>query len=252
MNINNYVDRDYRLLHGSKDLKYFNIKVKESDLAIGVDADACNDSLVSLCLRELKRLRSELEYYIEMHPEFKTSFVPIELFPTAPEIARIMGTAALLAGVGPMAAVAGAIAQQIGQMLTQYSREVIVENGGDIYLRSYHERVIAVFAGQSKFSNHIGIKVNPGGQALGICTSSGTVGPSISLGTADAVLIKAGSAALADAAASRAGNQVKTGKDLLKAIEAAQEIAGIMGILVIKDEQMAAWGDIEIVPIVVK
>jgi hypothetical protein len=86
---------------------------------------------------------------------------------------------------------------------------------------------------------------------MGVCTSSGTVGPSVSLGKADAVLIKAGSAALADAAASRAGNQVQTGNDLLKAVQAAQEVTGVQGILVIKDDKIAAWGDIEIVPIAI-
>jgi len=246
---NDYVNRHYRLSHSGHDLTYFNIRVKESDLAIGVDKDIFTDSLVLLCQRELTRLRSDLEYYIEMQPEFRISFVPIALRDGAPEIARIMAGAALLAGVGPMAAVAGAFAQKIGEFLSGYSSEVIVENGGDIFMKSNQPRTIAVFAGESPFSNHIALKVNSLGRSLGICTSSGTVGPSISLGTADAVMIKSSSAALADAVASRAGNQVQDENDLMKAIKAAQEVPGVEGILVIKGDKMAAWGDIELVSI---
>ncbi|MGE5391653.1 MAG: UPF0280 family protein [Deltaproteobacteria bacterium] len=244
-----YVNRHYRLSHTGNDLSYFNIRVKESDLAIGVDKSALTDSLVLLCQRELTRLRSELEYYIEMQPEFKTTFVPIELLTGAPDIARLMAGAALLAGVGPMAAVAGAFAQKMGEFLTRYSGEIIVENGGDIYLCSTQPRTVAVFAGESSFSNQIALKVDSEGRALGICTSSGTVGPSISLGKADAVLIRAGSAALADAVASRAGNQVQDENDLMKAIEAAREVPGVQGVLVIKAGKLAAWGDIELIPI---
>lgn len=244
-----YVNRHYRLLHTGHDLSYFNIRVKESDLAIGVDQNVLTDSLISLCRRELIRLRSELEYYIEEQPVFKTSFSPVELLPGAPEIARVMAGAALLADVGPMAAVAGAFAQKIGELLEGYSSEVIVENGGDIYLKSQHPRTVAIFAGESPFSNHIALKVNSGGRPLGICTSSGTVGHSISLGKADAVMIKAASASLADAVASRSGNQVQDETNLMKAIEAAQDIPGVEGVLVIKGDKMAAWGDIELVPI---
>lgn len=246
---NDYVNRHYRLQHTGRDLSYFNIRVKESDLAIGVDHNALTDSLVSLCRRELTRLRSELEYYIEIQPVFKTSFMPVELLPGAPEIARIMAGAALLAEVGPMAAVAGAFAQKIGEFLSAYSAEIIVENGGDIYLRSNQPRMVAVLAGESSFSDRIALKINSPGRPMGICTSSGTIGPSISLGTADAVMIKASSAALADAVASRSGNQVHSENDLIKAIEVSQDIPGVEGILVIKGEKMAAWGDIELVPI---
>ncbi|NLW91493.1 MAG: UPF0280 family protein [Syntrophomonadaceae bacterium] len=244
-----YVNRHYRLNHTGSDLSYFNIRVKDSDLAIGVAKEAYTDSLISLCQRELIRLRSGLEYYIEMQPDFKTTFLPIQLLPGAPDIARLMAGAGLLAGVGPMAAVAGAFAQTIGEYLNPYSAEVIVENGGDIYLRSSIPRTIAIFAGESSFSNQIALKVNPAGNSLGICTSSGTVGPSVSLGKADAVLIRAASAALADAVASRAGNQVQNENDLMKAVEAAREVPGVEGVLVIKNDKMAAWGDMELVPI---
>jgi ApbE superfamily uncharacterized protein (UPF0280 family) len=244
-----YVNRDYRSLHEASNLHYFNVTIKETDLAIGVDKESYTDSLLSVCQKEIIRVRGDLESYIDLHPEFKTTFFPIELLPGAPKIACTMAGAALKAGVGPMAAVAGSIAQAIGEKLEKYVNEVIAENGGDIYIKTKRERVVAVFAGESKFSHRIGIKVSAAESPLGICTSSATVGPSISLGKADAMVIKGVNAALADAVASGAGNQVQTEEDLVKAIKFAQNISGITGALAIKGDKMAAWGSIEIVPL---
>lgn len=244
-----YVQRSYRSLHGASDLQYFNVRIRESDLAIGVEKQCYSDSLVHLCRKELIRVRGDLEDYISLQPEFKSSLVPVAVLPGAPEIVCRMGRAAMLAGVGPMAAVAGAVAQSIGEKLSALSEEIIIENGGDIFLRSRSTRVIAVFAGKSKFSCRIGIKVDAEETPLGICTSSGTVGHSLSFGKADAVVIKAPSAALADAVATGAGNLVKTRDDLMLAVDYVKKIAGVEGILVIKEDGLAAWGRMEILPI---
>jgi ApbE superfamily uncharacterized protein (UPF0280 family) len=247
-----YVTRTYRSRHDAKDLRYFNIVIKETDLAIGVDKDSYTDSLLSLGEREVIKLRGDLETYMALQPEFRTSFFPLKLLSGAPAIARIMAEATAMAGVGPMAAVAGAIAQAVGEKLAGQVQEIIVENGGDIYINSSHPRIISVFAGESEFSNKVGIRLAENEGPIGICTSSGTVGPSISLGKADAVVIKADSTALADALASRAANQVQTERDLMKAVDSVQNIKGIRGILAIKGDQMAAWGDIELAPVEVK
>lgn len=244
-----YVKRDYRSLHEASNLHYFNLTLKETDLAIGVDAQSYTDSLLSLCRGEVIRLRDELENYISLHPVFRTSFAPIKLLPEAPPVAETMAAAALRTGVGPMAAVAGTIAQIVGEKLEAFVRDVIVENGGDIYMNSSRDRIVSVFAGESKFSNRIGIKICSQECPLGICTSSGTVGPSISLGRADAMVIKGVTAALADAAATGAANLVQTEKDLMKSIAYCQNISGITGVLAIKGDKMAAWGNIEIVPL---
>jgi hypothetical protein len=246
---NGYVNRDYRILHQAGDMEYFNVKIKDSDLAIGIDCKSYKDDLQSICYRELARIRGELEDYIAFHPEFKASFVPLKLRPGAPEIASSMSRAASSAGVGPMAAVAGAFAQVIGEKLKSHANEIIVENGGDIYLDSSRRRIIAVFAGKSKFTYKIGINVSPQECPLGICTSSGTVGHSISLGKADAVVVKGMPVAVADAVATRVGNMIKTENDLLKAIDFVKNIQQVRGILAIKNDKMAAWGEIEIVPL---
>ncbi len=241
--------RHYRALHEGPNLKYFKINIRESDLAIGVDNKSYTDSLVSLSHQELRRIRAGLENYIKLQPEFQTSLVPLPLLTGAPEIVRRMGRAAWAAGVGPMAAVAGAVSEMIGEKLLETCSEVVVENGGDIFLKSESERIIAIFAGPSKFTYKIGIRVAAYETPLGICTSSGTVGPSLSFGKADAVVIKGTTAALADAAATAAANRVKTAEDLMKAVDFVKGITGITGILAIKDDKMAAWGRIEMVPI---
>jgi len=242
-----YVKRDYRALHEARDMHYFNIRIKETDLDIAVDQVSYNDHLISLCQNEVRRLRAELELYISRQPAFGTSFVPLALLTAAPPLARHMAGAAVKSGVGPMAAVAGAFAQAVGEMLMSQVQETIVENGGDIYLNSKRDRLISVFAGRSKFSGRLGIKVKAENSPTGICTSSGTVGPSISLGKADAVVILASDAALADAVATGAANLVQNQDDLMKAVQFAQNINGVSGILAIKDDKMAAWGNIEIV-----
>ncbi len=244
-----HVNRHYRAMHEGANLKYYKINIRESDLAIGIDKESYTDSLVSLSYQELSRLRNCLENYIQLQPEFQTSMVPVPLLTGAPEIVRRMGRAAWAAGVGPMAAVAGAISEMIGEKLLENCREVVVENGGDIFLASQSDRIIAVFAGQSKFTYKIGVRVEASETPMGICTSSGTVGPSLSFGKADAVVIKGSTAALADAAATAAANRVKAAEDLMKAVDFIRDIAGITGILAIKDDKMAAWGCMEIVPI---
>lgn len=242
-----YVKRDYRVLHEARDLHYFHIQIKETDLDIAVDQVSYQDHLISSCQDTVRRLRAELEYYISRQPNFRTSFVPLALLPDAPPLARHMAAAAAKSGVGPMAAVAGAFAQTVGEMLMSQVQETIVENGGDIYLYSKRDRLVSVFAGRSKFSGRLGIKVKAQSSPLGICTSSGTVGPSVSLGKADAVVVLAPDTALADAVATSAANLVQNQDDLMKAVQFAQNINGVSGILAIKDDKMAAWGDIEIV-----
>lgn len=244
-----YVDRKYRALHRARDLHYFQIKLKETDLAIGVDQASYTDSLLALCEKEVRLLRGDLETYISLHPEFRSSFVPLPLLPGAPALAAIMARAAYQTGVGPMAAVAGALAQALGQRIRSQVEQVIVENGGDIYIDSSVERLVAIFAGSSRFSHKIALKVQAEESPLGICTSSGTVGPSVSLGKADAVVIKASDAALADAAATGAANLIQTEQDLMLAVKYVQKVPGISGILAIKGEGLAAWGNIELVPI---
>lgn len=242
-----HVQRNYRRLHSGSDLKYFGVGLKETDLAIGVDKGSFAEDLIAICEREIRRLRGGLEDFITVQPDFMTSLVPITLLPGAPGLAVRMSQAGWQAGVGPMAAVAGALAQAVGQTLRSRVNEVIVENGGDLYIDTSKSRLVSVYAGRSPFSGKIGVRIEPGESPLGMCTSSGTVGPSLSFGKADAVVIKGSDAALADAVATGAANRIQTPDDFTAAIEYVQKIPGITGILAVVGEQLAAWGNMELV-----
>jgi ApbE superfamily uncharacterized protein (UPF0280 family) len=143
-----------------------------------------------------------------------------------------------------MAAVAGAMAEMVSKDLLKLSKEVIVENGGDIYLATSKERTVGIYAGNSPLSLKMGILIKPEEAPLGICTSSGTVGHSLSFGKADAVCILSKSAALADAAATAVGNVIQEKKDIEKGLERGKEIEGVLGMLIIVGEKMGVWGNI--------
>ncbi len=246
-----YNERTYRELFRQDDLVHFQVVARQTDLCIGVRRERFSPELATWVGKMVWEQRAILEKYIEENPLFLHTLVPCEVKSGAPPIAVDMAGAARLAGVGPMAAVAGAFAQYIGRALARRSRDVIVENGGDIYLRSARQRRIGIFAGKSPLSNRIALEIQPGDTPLGICTSSGVVGPSLSFGKADAVVILSPSAILADAVATAAGNMVHSKEDLQKTVEYAAGIEGITGAVAIKDDQMAACGKLKLVPLVI-
>ncbi len=133
-----------------------------------------------------------------------------------------------------MATVAGAISEYIGKDISDLTQDFIIENGGDIYLRTSVERVIQVHAGASPFSEHIGIRIPSSPGPRGVCTSSGTVGHSLSFGRADAVCVLGCSALFADGLATYLGNIVKKKDDIARAIEEGQKFSGITAILIIR------------------
>lgn len=241
-------ERSYRALHRQDDLIHFQVVVRETDLDIGVRNKQYTPELAAWCEELVKQCRRPLEEYIKRDREFTSSLSPYIPGPDAPPIARIMAEAGDAAGVGPMAAVAGTIAQKVGKAIARRSRDVIVENGGDIYLKSSRIRRIGIFAGQSALSNRLALEIRPEQTPLGICTSSGTVGHSLSFGSADAVVILSPSTPLADAVATATGNQVRDLSDIEKAVDFACSIAGITGALIIKGDKLAARGKLKIVP----
>jgi len=194
--------------------------------------------------------RSQLEAYAYAHPLFFRSLLPLDFDPLAPPIVKEMLRASRFAGVGPMAAVAGAIAEMVGrQLLKIATAEIIVENGGDIFMYRNQDCIAAIFSGVSPFSNKIGIKIKQSFMPLGVCTSSGTVGHSLSFGTADSVTVLATSVSLADAAATRLGNELKTDKDINHVLTLARQLPHLAGVVVVKDSRMGVWGAIELLPL---
>lgn len=241
-------ERFYRQQFRQDDLTYFQVVARQTDLSVGVRQARFSLDLARWVEQIVWEQRVLLEEYIKRDPLFLEALEPYPLKPDAPRIALDMAEAACKAGVGPMAAVAGAFAQHVGRALLKRSKDVIVENGGDIYLRSTRPRRIGVFAGDSVLSNKIALEILPEDTPLGICTSSGTVGPSLSLGQADAAVLVSPSACLADAVATAAGNLVRHKEDVQAAVDFAMGIEGISGALIIKEDRLAVCGKLKIVP----
>jgi len=233
--------RYYRQWTHNSDLVSFRAVVKQTDLYI-----QAHRSLRDKAIKSIVKHRTPLEHYIMHHPLFLTTLEPYQVNEDAPAIARAMAEASQTAGVGPMAAVAGAIAEAVGRDLLAFSPEVIVENGGDVFLKTLKRRLVGVYAGQSPFTRKIALEVKPDETPLGICTSSATVGHSLSLGSADAVIALSPSAAFADAIATAIGNLVTETGDISKAIDVAKSIHQLHGIIVIKDDRMGVWGRVKL------
>ncbi|MEO0140269.1 MAG: UPF0280 family protein [candidate division WOR-3 bacterium] len=184
----------------------------------------------------LKELWSELEGYIARHPIFKMSLEPVDPSPPVPDIVAKMCSAAEAAGVGPMAGVAGAFAEEICQA---YEGDMAIENGGDVFIRTGEERVAEAFIGNPKLPS-LRLVIPPG--RWGIATSSGRLGPSLSLGNAWAATVVAESGALADAWATRLGNELGPGVPVREAMEAIKGQDGVLGAILAGDTEIAAWG----------
>jgi ApbE superfamily uncharacterized protein (UPF0280 family) len=222
-----YEPRTYRRRVVPSGLVTFEVVVRETDLMIAAGRD-----LTAEATALAEAARADIEGYISHHRRFVESFVPFEVDEEAPSHA----------GVGPMAAVAGAVAEHVARGLASLSDEVVVENGGDVFLIGRVERTIALHAGPSSLSERIGIIVPAGSMPVAVCTSSATVGPSVSLGSADAACVVARSGALADAVASALGNRVHSAQDVSRAMEAVRGIDGVLGLVVIAGETLGAWG----------
>lgn len=238
--------RVYRSDTSGLRLTSFSIAVKESDLWIAVSSTDYHKSLPQQVEKILWNRRRQIENYLSAHPDLASSLEPCLPGAGAPKIIRSMVSAGNRTGVGPMAAVAGAIAEEVGRYLLGLAQEVIVENGGDIFLKIEQPVNVGIYAGNSPLSGELALHVKPDQTPLGVCTSSGTVGPSLSKGTADAALALSVSTPLADAAATALGNMVKTPADLEAALAFARRIDGITGALLICEDKIAAWGAIEL------
>jgi hypothetical protein len=200
-------------------------------------------SRFDLVTAEIVRQRHLLEDYLRGHPEFQRSLVPIEPHADAPEIARHMAWAADRVGVGPMAAVAGAMAQWAAKAaLAAGAEEAIVDNGGDICLKAVEPVIVSLGTGTSKLADRLAFRVQPEETPLSICSSSGKMGHSMSLGQCDLATIVAKDAALADAAATQAANLVRTPDDVDAALERIMAIRDIAGVLIVKDDRIGLAG----------
>lgn len=236
-----YQPRQYRHWITGEGLVSFIAVVGETDLWIRARSDLGEEARGAIV-----RCRAPLERYIVDNPDFLTSLHPIPVAEDAADIVKEMAQAASRVGVGPMAAVAGAIAERVGRELLRSSPEVIVENGGDIFMKVEGYSRVGIYAGDSPFSGRLCLEVAPEDTPLGICTSSGTVGHSLSFGRADAVIVLSPCTALADAAATAIGNMVKEDADIARGLECAQGIEGLRGLVIIRGPELGVWGAVKL------
>ncbi len=245
-----YRERSYRSSTGVAGLS-FAVKVEESDLWINVLQPGANAAeLKSLVYERLLHYRTQLSAFLLRYPDWGTTLKPVAAadYSFAPILVRQMMAASETAGVGPMAAVAGALAEAVGHDLSGDSIGVVVENGGDIFLAGRPEYRLAIFAGSSPLSGRLGIRlVNSSPFSCGVCTSSGRVGHSLSMGRADAVTIVAENAALADAVATATANRVCNKNDITAAVDKALTLDGVTGAVAVYGDKLAAGGQLELI-----
>lgn len=192
---------------------------------------------------EIIRQRRILEYFIHQHPDFLKSFLPVYVGLDAPEVAQRMAAAAARVGVGPMAAVAGTMAQLAAEAALKAGiDEVIIDNGGDIYLKLTSPAVIGIYAGQVDKLNRIAFSVRPEDTPLSICSSSGKMGHSTSLGRCDLAITVSRNGSLADAAATSTANLVRKLEDVDMALRHIFGIEGIDGVMIIQSGNIGLIG----------
>jgi ApbE superfamily uncharacterized protein (UPF0280 family) len=190
--------------------------------------------------------RVELEKYVRAFPEFLLTLDPLRVSQDAPEIVVRMSQAAEKANVGPMASVAGALADLATEEMTRQGAKIaIVENGGEISIRSEVKVDVAIYSGESPISGRLGFRILPHELPLGLATSSGTVSHALSFGFADSATVIADNAALADAAATAVCNAVED-EDLeisiQKGLKVASTIQGVRGALIVRDDHVGMVG----------
>ena len=254
-----YQPRLYRGGMNRKRFRFFRAVHRESDLLVGVPLQLYSTGMVTFVQQELIRLRQILLDYARTDPRFMDSLEPLDLIGPVPgnapsaapgtealELLQTMIRCGQHTGTGPMSSVAGLFAEQVGlRLVSAYGEmEVVVENGGDIFLRNEADLVSVIHAGSSSLSDKMAFVI-PAGE-WGICTSSGTLGHSFSRGRADAVTVICASAPLADAWATALANRVQGAADIEPTLDFAGQDPEIRGCAVIVEERVGVRGEFEL------
>jgi ApbE superfamily uncharacterized protein (UPF0280 family) len=229
----------YRTI-SSTSLKTFRVVYKETDLFVLAEKDLTLETLALV-----RSIRLPLEAYILKNPLFLKSLEPLPYDPKASEIVRTMLKAGMVAQVGPMASVAGAIAEKVGRALLEkgLTSQVAVENGGDIFLALKKDARVLLFAGDSPFSGKIALLIKKELMPCGVCTSSAKIGHSLSFGNADALTVIHKDTAIADALATAFGNLLKTSEDFKKILNKAKKIDGLFGVVAVLKDKIFLFGE---------
>ena len=222
------------------DLVRRQIRIKETFATV-----TAAERFLKLAERAITAARAELEAYIAVEPRFLTALEPLPIDMAAPLVARRMAAAAALAGVGPMAAVAGTIAQvTVEALVAAGCRHVVVDNGGDVVLRIDRPLTVGIFTGGARVRD-IAMRFEPRPGIFSVCTSSGTVGHSLSFGRADAATVVAESGCLADATATALCNRVQERNEAAISRAIRETLAdGVDGMLVVAGDHLGMGGNL--------
>jgi ApbE superfamily uncharacterized protein (UPF0280 family) len=194
------------------------------------------------------RQRTILQEFIDSDPFFQTTYEVYRCPENAPEIVRLLCSASERSGIGPMSAVAGTFSYLTARYILeeQSASWVVVENGGDIALKINEPYTLGIYAGEESPVKDMGFKLEPRDHIFGICTSSGTVGPSVSLGVSDAATVISNDVALADSCATLLGNQVRSRtpsqEDMDGYFDRLKTIENLDGAMIIVDDKIALFG----------
>ena len=238
-----------KLVKTMENIKKYHFSEKESDITILSESKKA----ILRAKREFLYHRNVLEKYVQKDKQFLTSFSPVKI-KTDLKIIKLMADTSYLCDVGPMATVAGALADlMVGVMKNSEERDftpvknALVENGGEIANDSELSMKIALYAGKNELNLNLGFLIEKKDCPIGIGTSSATIGHAISLGEADAVTIFANNATLADGAATRIANLVKgndIGKSINKGLDAVSDIDGVRGAIISRQDKVGHVGKI--------
>ncbi|MDK2892909.1 UPF0280 family protein [Methanohalophilus sp.] len=216
-------------------------RLKETIVTIKAD----EQEYIEVAKQSIISSRLLLEQYILKDPYFKITLEPHDCLDNAPEIALRMADASRQVGIGPMSAVAGTIsAFAVEAMVEAGASYAMVDNGGDIAYITDRPLLVGIYAGTSPVKD-LAFVVQPSDHVKGICTSSGTVGPSISFGMADAAIVFSDNVSLADAAATALGNATEIGsRGVEESFRVLKGVNDIDGAVVIQGENIGMWGNI--------
>ena len=216
-------------------------QLKETIVTITAD----EQSYIEVAKEAIRLHRTQIEQYILSDPFFKITLEPHTCAPGAPGIIKRLVDAGNAMGIGPMSAVAGTIAAlAVEAMVDAGASYAIVDNGGDVAIINDRPVVMGIYAGESPIKD-LAFTLKPRDSITGVCTSAGTVGPSISFGMADAAIIFSDDVSLADSAATALGNAVEVGRESVEgAFDVVKGVLGIKGAVVIQGEYMGMWGDV--------
>lgn len=218
-----------------------NIEYRHSNLSVGFREDHIEkERITSLITDKIISLYTALEDYIAANPEFKKTHVPWKIA-SGVEFIDKMIEYSREAGVGPMAAVAGAFADELATEAGELSPEIWIENGGDIAFKSKEESRVCIYQGWGCFEHEVYLRIMPG--YYGIASSSGRFGHSFSKGKADIVTVVADNATKADAYATAICNQTTPGRDPESILEKYNHLKSAT---VIWKEKLCHKGEIEL------